>query len=129
MKTKQTDKDFVGLGVHVCPVCLKEHDEVVLVDTHMRPILKKCNFAGWKLCDEHEKLWMDGYIALIECANESTPTLETANRTGRIAHVRKEAWTALFNMPVPKTPIAFVQQGVVEKLQGMIHHEVGESET
>ncbi|AMD43459.1 hypothetical protein ZC03_082 [Pseudomonas phage ZC03] len=113
------DLEYVGMGVHVCPVCLKEHDEVVLINNHLRPTLKRRNFVGWSLCDEHEELWQKGYIALIECSNDKQPTLENAERTGAIAHVRKEAWSFIFNTPVPGTPIAFVQQGVIEQLQNM----------
>lgn len=113
------DREYVGMGVHVCPICLHEHDEVVLVDNHLRPTLKRWNFVGWSLCDEHEEIWQKGYIALIECSNDKQPTLESAERTGMIAHVRKEAWPHIFNLPTPDIPFAFVQQGVIEQLQDM----------
>lgn len=119
MKTKHPNREYVGMGVHVCPVCLKEHDEVVLMDKRLRPTLNKWNFVGWAMCAEHEARWQEGYIALIECSNDQQPTLENVNRTGLIAHVRKEAWPNVFNMPTPDIPIAFVQQGVIEHLQGL----------
>ena len=123
MNTTHPDLEHVGMGVHVCPVCLKEHDEVVLIDKRLRPTLKRRNFVGWALCDEHEELWQKGYIALIECTDDQQTTLEDAERTGVVAHVRKEAWPHIFNAPVPDTPIAFVQQGVVEQLQAMMPKE------
>lgn len=120
MKSKHPDRSHVGMGVHVCPVCLKEHDEVVLIDKYLRPTLNNQNFMGWVMCPEHEARWQEGYIALIECANESPPTLQNVKRTGEIAHVQKEAWPLLFNVPTPDTPFAFVQQGVIERLQALM---------
>lgn len=113
-------RNYVGMGVHVCPVCLKEHDEVVLIDKSLRPTLEKRSFMGWAMCAEHEERWREGYIALIECSDDRQPTLENVNRTGAIAHVRKEAWPCIFNTPAPDTPIAFVEQGVIERLQVMM---------
>lgn len=120
MRTNHHNREYVGVGVYVCPVCLKEHDEVVLINSHLRPTLERKNFMGWDMCDEHEKLWKEGYIALIECSNDQQPTLENAKRTGKIAHVRKKAWPHIFNTPAPDGPIVFVQQGVVEQLQSMM---------
>lgn len=129
MRTKHPNREYVGMGVHVCPVCMKEHDEVVLLDKRLRPTLERWNFVGWALCKEHEDRWQEGYIALIECSNDQQPTLENVKRTGVIAHVKKDVWPHLFNMPAPDTPIAFMQQGVVEKLQALMPPEVGESAT
>ena len=120
MQAKHSDRSHVGMGVHVCPICLKEHDEVVLPDKRLRPTLERRNFMGWKLCDEHEKLWEEDYIALIECTNESPPTSwEDVKRTGQIAHLRKEAWSNVFSGPIPNGPVVFAQQGVIEQLRAM----------
>lgn len=124
MQTKHSDRSHVGVGVHVCPVCLKEHDEVVLLDTCLRPTLERWNFVGWAMCDEHEALWQKGYIALIECTNESqTTSLADAKRTGQIAHVRKEAWPSIFSGPILNGPAVFVQQGVIEQLRALMSKE------
>ena len=120
MKTEHSNRQYVGMGVHVCPVCLKEHDEVVLIDKRLRPTLERRNFLGWAMCPEHEAYWQEGYIALIECTDEHPPTLEEANRTGVFAHVRKEAWPHIFNMPTPDKPMVFVQQGVIDQLRAMM---------
>ena len=83
---------------------------VVLLDERLRPTLERRNFVGWKLCDEHEKLWEEGYIALIEC-------------TGQIAHVRREAWPNIFSVPAPNGPVVFVQEGVIERLHALTPKE------
>lgn len=123
MNTTPPDLQYVGIGAHVCPVCLKEHDEVVLIDERLRPTLQRRNFMGWALCGEHKVRWQEGYIALIEYSNNEQPTLDNAERTGVVAHVRKEAWPHIFNAPVPNTPIAFVQQGVIDQLRAMVAKE------
>lgn len=113
-------RNYVGMGVHVCPVCLKEHDLIVRIGKSLRPTLEKRNFMGWAMCAEHEERRCEGYIALIECSDDRQPTLENAKRTGAIGHVRKEAWPLIFNVPAPDTPIVFVEQGVIERLQAMV---------
>jgi hypothetical protein len=104
------------MGYHVCPVCLKEHDEVVLLDRRMRDTLTDHEFAGWQICPEHKKLMDDAYIALIECENQPTG-LHDAKRTGLIAHISASAWPHLFNTPIPPQYICFVEKGTIEILQ------------
>lgn len=111
------------MGYHVCPVCLKEHDEVVLLDRRMRDTLTNHEFVGWELCEEHLKLFNDGYVALVECENQPTG-LADAKRTGAIAHIRAEAWPHIFNVPVPPKGLCFVEKGTIEVLArntGAIH--------
>ena len=114
-----TEKSHVGLAQHVCPVCTKEHDPVVLLDKRLKNTLTNHEFAGWSLCPEHQKMADEGYIALVECANPDAPTLETAKRTGTLGHVRTEVWGKLFNIPPPKTKMAFIEVGVLDRLQAM----------
>lgn len=111
------EKSHVGTGVSVCPVCGHEHDEVVLVHKRLQKTLSQHMFMGWAMCGEHQSLKDEGYIALVEVANTSPPTLENAQRTGRIAHVRATAWPDIFNVPVPDKGMAFVEQGTIDVLQ------------
>lgn len=115
-------KSHVGLGFSVCPVCGIKHDEVVLLNMHLRNSLRKDNFMGWSMCVEHKKLELE-YVALVEVSNTTQPTLENAIRTGVVAHVRREAWPIVFNSKVPNVPMVFVECGVVDKLNAMIPHE------
>lgn len=115
-------KSHVGMGYHLCPVCGIKHDEVVLLDKHLRNTLEPESFVGLKMCAEHQQKYDEGYIALVEVT-----TVLTANRTGRIGHVAKSAWTALFNCPVPSTPMAFVEPDVLDKLIERYTQDVGEA--
>ena len=111
------EKNFVGMGMHVCPVCCKEHTPVVLLDKRLKNTLTQHEFAGWDMCEEHAGLKEKGYIACVEVSNDSAPTLRTAERTGALAHVRRTAWDKVFNTPAPPGGLAFVQAGVIDKLR------------
>lgn len=111
-------KSYVGIGFSLCPVCGVKHDEVVLFNERLRNSLDRENFMGWAMCQEHEQLRSEGYVALIEVRN--TPQkLQDAERTGKIAHVRSEVWPRIFDRPVPDEGMAFVQEGVIAQLEAL----------
>jgi len=114
-----TEKSHVGMGFHVCPVCGKEHDEVVLLNRRLRNTLTNHMFAGWSMCEEHQKLRDNEYIALVEVINQPT-SLADAVRTGQLAHVRSSVYPHFFNSEPPPGGIAFVEVGVIAKLQDAI---------
>ena len=105
-----SEKSHVGMGYALCPVCGEKHDEVVLLQTRMGapPKLNRDNFTGWAMCPEHQKLKDEGYVAMVVVTNTEQPTLETANRTGDIMHVRESVWPRIFNVPVPPKGLAFI---------------------
>lgn len=118
-------KSHVGMGCHVCPICMKEHTEVVLLQTHLGapPRLTAHEFAGWDLCPEHEAM-REEYLAFVEC--ETPPPqhssmhdqLRLAKRTGQVAHIRRSALDAIFNSPMPANlPMVWAEKGMIEKIQ------------
>lgn len=115
-------KSHVGMGFHLCPVCGHKHDEVVLLDRGLRNSLEKENFLGWSLCPEHQKLFDDDFIALIETRNSSN-NLKDADRTGNLAHVRADAFIQVFGQTPPPGKLVFVEEGVLAKLEGMIKED------
>lgn len=115
------EKSHVGMAYHVCPVCLEEHDPLVLLDRRLRKTLTDKEFAGWALCPAHEKLRQDGYVALVEVTNQKAPQkLADAERTGRVAHVRVSAWPKLFNMPLPDGGLAFVDPAALDQIRQLV---------
>lgn len=114
-------KSHVGMGYEVCPVCGQKHTETVLLDTELKESLERETCTGFSLCEEHRKLFEQGYIALIELdkrpTNSDTTGLEFNNRTGRFAHVKKEIWPNLFSSDCPKTSIAFIDKEVMDFLE------------
>ena len=112
-------KSHVGLGFHLCPVCGHKHDEVVLLDKSLRNSLGKDNFLGWSLCSEHQKLFDDDFIALIETTN-SPNNLKDADRTGNLAHVRASVFIQIFGQAPPPGKLVFVEKGILAKLQELV---------
>jgi hypothetical protein len=121
-------KSFVTLEQHVCPVCGNVHDSgALLLDRRMREKFEMHTVSGYGLCDACKKLKDDGYIALVEVKNMygSNIKQEDANRTGLIAHVRCSVWKNIFNEEIdPEQFMAFVEEGVIQKLQEMSSHEL-----
>lgn len=113
-----TEKSHVGMGYQVCPVCLAEHDPVVLLDTRLKNSLSEKHYIGLSMCPEHQKLKDEGYVALIETL-EQPKSIGTAKRTGNIAHVRSSVWPQIFNTPVPENMFTFALPDVMETLKQM----------
>ncbi|MDR2011896.1 MAG: ATPase [Rhodanobacter sp.] len=122
------DKSHVSLEQHVCLVCGAAFDTgAILLDKRLRASMERHTRTGWGLCAEHQKLFDDGFVALVECdpqrsgardAGHMKP--EQAYRTGRLAHLRRTVFAKVFNVPVAdKQPCVFVEPGVIERLQLM----------
>ena len=111
-------KSHVGMGYTLCPVCLTEHDEVVLLDRRLRNSLEQHQATGWGMCPSCANKKAEGYIALIGATNEPR-SLNDVVRTGDIVHIRSSVWPNIFNSPVPDKGIAFVQPEVIEYLKGI----------
>tara|TARA_R110000868_G_scaffold19062_9_gene82504 strand:- start:1291 stop:1692 length:402 start_codon:yes stop_codon:yes gene_type:complete len=125
------DKSHVSLEQHVCLVCGARFDTgAILLDKRLRASMEHHTATGWGLCPEHQKLSDDGFVALVECdpqrsgspgANRMKPG--QAYRTGRLAHLKREVFARVFNVPIEdKQPCVFVEPGVIEQLQAMTAH-------
>ena len=116
-----TEKSHVGIGAHICPVCTKRHDEVVLIDKRLKETLTKDEMVGFKLCEEHLKLKEDDYIALVGIdENKSMQPFDIATvyRTGMIAHLKRETYLQIIDKDLPTNPfnIAVCSDEVIKKL-------------
>ena len=113
-------KSHVGMGVTVCPVCLAEHDEVILLDMRLRDSLEQRQATGWGMCPDCAGKKAEGYIALIGVTNKPKE-LNEAVRTGDVVRIKATAWPDIFNSPVPDKGIAFVHPEVIEYLKGIFN--------
>lgn len=123
------EKSHVSLEQRVCLVCGTTFDTgSVLLDRRLRASMERHTATGWGLCAEHQRLFDDGYIALVECDPQRSglPTAgdklkpEQAYRTGRLAHVRREAFARLFNMEVRAgQACVFVDPEAIDWLHGI----------
>ena len=124
------DKSHVSLEQHVCLVCGTAFDTgTILLDKRLRASMERHTKTGWGLCPEHQKLSDDGFVALVECdpqrsgapAANGNLKPEQAYRMGRLAHLKREAFARLFNVPITeKQTCVFVEPGVIEQLQSMV---------
>ena len=126
------DKSHVSLEQHVCLVCGTAFDTgAILLDKRLRASMERRTATGWGLCPEHQKLSDDGFVALVECdpqrsraaAGAARMKPDQAHRTGRLAHLKREVFADVFNVPIEdKQPCVFVEPGVIEQLQAMTAH-------
>lgn len=120
-----TEKSHVGMGYSICPICGTKHDEVVLLDKHLRNSLEREQCMGLALCPEHEAM-KEEFLALVEVRNPGAGNgsrLEPANadRTGQVAHVKREVLGQLFDVAIPDDmPMVYVEVGVIDALKARI---------
>lgn len=76
-------KSHVSLEQHQCFVCGRLYETGnILMDKRLRQSMERHTITGYGLCEEHQKLKDDNYIALI--------VMDDKKRTGEFAHMRKE---------------------------------------
>lgn len=108
------EKSHVGMGHKVCPVCGTEHDEVVLLDRHLRKTLERDMFMGYELCPTHAAEGKEhDAVFLIEVDS-------TKHFTGKTARLAQHVAAKVFNVPLGAHPFAFIEPGVLEKLESMV---------
>lgn len=121
-------KSYVSMETKQCLVCAKEFNVGVLLDRRLRDSLEPKTLTGYGLCDEHNKLFEDEYIALIGI-DESKSTVESngnilphnAYRTGNVIYVKYSVLEGFFNIPINKSlPVIFVEDAVIDKLKECI---------
>ena len=124
------DKSHISLERHVCLVCGVAYDTGnLLLDKRLRASMERHTTTGWGLCPEHQKLSDDGFVALVECDPQRSGSPsgaacmkpEQVYRTGRLAHLKRNVFAKVFNVPIEANqPCVFVEPGVIEQLQSMV---------
>ncbi|MGV8399256.1 ATPase [Pseudomonas aeruginosa] len=125
-----TEKSHVSMEQHACLVCGVPFDTgCILLDKRLRASMGHHTVTGWGLCPEHQEMFDRGFIALVECdpkrsgAGSASARMkpEQAYRTGQLAHLKREVFARIFDVPVaPDLPCVFVEPGVLERLQAMV---------
>jgi len=86
-------KSYVTLEQHQCAVCGKEYDTgAILLDKRMKDRFEKHTVTGLGLCDEDQKHYDNGFIAVVEGVKQ----IDGVYRTGGLAHIRLEAAQEMF---------------------------------
>ena len=128
-----SSKSHVSMEQKVCQVCGVVYDSgSILLDTRIRngklvESMDRNTITGYGLCEEHQKLHDEGYVALVECSNTNvgkTITQENANRTGNVAHLKRSVMAQVFDADIPENlPFIFIEIGVLDKLKAMQEQE------
>jgi hypothetical protein len=123
------DKSYVSLEQRLCVVCATSFDTgSILLGRRLRASMERHTTTGWGLCPEHQRLNSEGFVALVECdpqrsgepSGDGQMKPEQAYRTGRLAHLKREAFARVFNVAIAaEQPVVFVEPGVIERLQTM----------
>lgn len=125
-----SQKSFVAMAQRVCQVCGVKYDaNELILDKRMRARFNNKELIGWGVCPECEKLNSDGYIALVGVrGNNSTGTmsLEDANRTGMIVHMKRQVFKDIFGVEEEPGLLAFVDQGTLDRLKEQIESNSSE---
>ena len=116
--------NFVAMSEHICQVCCKchTHNTEILIHKNLRDIPEDKRVTGWGLCEEHDRLFNEGYIALVGAlAPEGSTTLkeEDAHRTGDIIHMKRTVFKETFDANISDDlPMVFVEPEVVKMITG-----------
>lgn len=110
-----SEKSYVSLEQRVCVVCGHKFDTgSLLLDKRLRASMERHTLTGHGLCPEHQKLFDDGYIALVECD-------DAHKRTGTILHMRRTKFNELFTsgtlLEGNTTPFVHATIELIEKLK------------
>lgn len=120
-----TEKSHVSVEQHVCKVCGTTYDtNAILLDKLLRQSMERHTLTGYGLCPEHQKLFDAGYVALVGADPDKSELLANGNikpegayRTGKLIHLRREAFARTFDTAIPDTlPMVFCDDEVIALL-------------
>jgi hypothetical protein len=122
------DKSYVTMEQHLCEVCGQPYDTgAILMDKRLRDKFDKNTITALSgMCEEHQKLHDDGFVAFVEITSNSASRdgrvkQEDAFRTGRLMHIRKEAAVDGLGIEIPDgMPFVFVDEDFIDHVQGMV---------
>ena len=114
------NKSYVTLELNQCFVCLEIFDTgTILLDKYLKKSFDHKTLTGYGLCPSCQSKKDEGYIAMIEAEPSSNPNSKEPNRTGRIIHIRESAFQRIFNSPLPKKKIAFIDKAAAAILENI----------
>lgn len=116
----------VAMEKHICKICGEEYETgAILLHQRLRDIDPKRTVTGAGLCNEHQKMFNEGYLALIEADREKSEilpsgnmTLDGAHRTGRVIFMLRAAADRLFNIEIDKKlPFVYIEPEAYEQIE------------
>jgi len=126
------DKSHVSLEMKVCIVCGHKYSAGVLIQKNLRPTLERETVTGYGMCEEHQKLSDDGYLALVGIDPTKSEILPNGNvkpegvyRTGNVAHIRMAIMHQVINAKIPDgQEVVFVEDEVIHLLKARMEEQL-----
>lgn len=126
-------KSHVSMEQHVCMVCAHPFDTgAILLDRRLRQSLEPKTVTQWGLCPEHEGLYKQDFIALVEIdpakVEHRNPGPGDVYRTGRVMHIKERAFKQLMNVPSRNAkgklhPVMWIDPEAFDRIAAMQHPE------
>ena len=118
------EKSYVSMEQKVCEVCWEVFDTgSILMDRRLENSMGHKTVTGMGLCQEHKKLFDDGYVALVEIdpekstINNGVVEFSGAWRTGNVAFIRREQANVMFDGKIGTRAMVFVQPELMDYLR------------
>ena len=129
--SKEISEDYVKLESQQCPVCgvIHQHECDVLPNRRLKEIKPngpngEC-ITGRSLCEEHDKLYKQGYVALVvatSLAGTAQPSsIEDVELTGQYLHIKADKFNEIFdkNESLQDVKLAYIEEEVFNSLVKM----------
>jgi hypothetical protein len=120
---------YVAMEKHICRVCGCTYDSGnILLHKKLHPISEEAAVTGMGLCEEHQRLFDEGYVALISIDEDASEVGEDTTHvkdtdvvaTGRVLHILRSVAKEMFNIDIPEeTPIVCTDDQVIDMLLAM----------
>lgn len=103
----------------VCIVCGEDTGEIALLGAGYKGEAPMRMVTGIEPCEKCRAKYLSVGVLLVEMEERFEPKKHIAP-TGRVTVLKDEAFTRIFEQPVPKGKIAQVEVGILDKLTATI---------
>lgn len=117
----------VAIASNMCPVCgdIHEYNTAILLHKQLKDIETDANgkvVTGCGMCENHDKLDKNGFIALIVINDPSSNRVQLEDswdkRTGDVIHIKRDAAKEIFGPDFPvELKLLFVDEELSEQLK------------
>ena len=99
-----------------CIVCGEDKNELVLLGAAYKEQAPMKMITSIEPCDTCKEKYLKDGVLLVEAEQEHRRGKTVHTPTGSVAVLRDEAFERIFNVPIPKGKICYVEIGVLQKL-------------
>lgn len=101
----------------ICIICRKEKGEIALLGASYKEQAPMKMLLDIEPCQDCRKKYLSNGVLLVEVEVEYRTGKEHKIPTGNIVVIKTEAFSRIFEDPIPSKNICMVEVGVLQKLQ------------